>query len=616
MGQIQVMSTSLANQIAAGEVVVRPASVVKELIENSIDARASTISVRLAEGGISEISLRDDGAGMDEDDALLAFKRHATSKVFVNRDLENIHTLGFRGEALASIAAVARVTMVTRTSQSDAATVIDIAGGELAPVRHTGAAVGTTIEVRDLFYNTPARLKYLRTVQTEQAKCVEVVQRAALSHPHVSFSVATEHSTLFQTPGKGDARQVLASLYGVGEAKQFLELRDATADYDLSGYVGRPTQGRASRAYGHLFVNGRPVRNVAVHQAVISGFKNRLMVGKHPMYAIYLSMDPKLLDVNVHPLKEEVRFSEERDVVQFVQAAVTSVLDDTLLVASPKSRIAHTERQIDATNSDTRRRTYERPLPLDWHAGAARETTTNIYDRAQNQNTDAKMQDIVKGLSSNAVDAGNAADTPSSSKQQRRKQDWILRPIGQALGMYVLADDGASLYIIDQHAAHERILYEEFRSRLTSREVRAMPLLTPVQTTLRPVTFERVMAHQAGLEALGLSTEHFGGFDVIVRTVPDIWEGLSMETLIADLFEQLPDEADVDSSFFERLHDTLALRACKAAVKANWRLSIEELTALCSALPKLDDPFHCPHGRPIFVEWSNEQLEREFRRVV
>lgn len=611
MGNIQLMSTALANQIAAGEVVVRPASCVKELIENSLDAGAQAIRVTLREGGISEISVTDDGAGMDEADALLSFRRHATSKVFAERDLVRIRTLGFRGEALASIAAVARVTLTTRTATSEAATEVFVEGGDTSSPKQVGAAIGTRIQVNDLFFNTPARLKYLRTVQTEQAKSVEVVQQAALSRPDVSFTCATEHHVLFQTPGTGDMRSVLAALYGVGEAKQLIRMESITPDYQLSGFIGRPTQARGTRTHAFLFINGRPVRNIAVHQAVVQGYKNRLMVGKQPIYAIRIEMDPSLVDVNVHPHKAEVRFSEEADVTRKVVRAVAEALDDKRLAPTPERRMMPA-------------RSEAQPLALDW---SARETgvrgRSDRFSQARTQAATAAEAQLVYGTPKSqepekqALPAMDVQPEPSDVADETplRKENWRLRPIGQALGMYVVADDGESLYIIDQHAAHERILFEEFDKRLKSRTVHQMPLLAPISLTLSPSVFERAMAQQSSLSGMGLTFEPFGQYDIVIRTVPDIWEGLDMDRLINETFDDLLANPQGDE-LLQNMHHVIATRACKAAVKANWFLSQPELEALCHALTTLDDPFHCPHGRPIFLQWTDKQLEKEFRRIV
>ncbi|WP_245629982.1 DNA mismatch repair endonuclease MutL [Alicyclobacillus acidiphilus] len=627
MGNIQLMTATLANQIAAGEVVTRPASCVKELVENALDAGAKAVRVSLREGGIAEIVVQDDGVGMDDEDAVLAFQRHATSKVYDERDLARIRTLGFRGEALASIAAVSRVTLTTRTNQVETGIEVTVEGGEITEKRKVGAPVGTRIAVRDLFFNTPARLKYLRTVHTEQAKSVEVVQQAALSRPDVAFTCETEHQVLFQTPGNGDVRTVLAALYGVGEAKMMLALRGETADYRVSGFIGRPTQGRGTRSYAHLFVNGRPVRNLAIHQAVVQGYKNRLMVGKHPMYAVYLEMDPSLVDVNVHPHKAEVRFSEEADLVRLVAKSVMEAMDDTLLAATPRRTVG------EAVHARVQ------PLELTWQGPEAGKSsgrdeaaaTTAWKPRAHVEFQRTSRVDTAHELSSIYGKSDNRGETDSTSlvppgsaqtdavqaglqPEEARKQDWTLRPIGQALGMYVVADDGESLYIIDQHAAHERILYEEFTDRMRRQDVRAMPLLTPIQIALSPSAFEAAMSKQAALEEVGIEFEHFGAYDVVVRTVPDIWEGLDIDLLVHEMFDDVvnPSSSDV----LERIQDVIATRACKAAVKANWFLSQPELEALCHALVRCRDPFHCPHGRPIFLRFTDKQLEKEFFRIV
>ncbi|GEO24901.1 DNA mismatch repair protein MutL [Alicyclobacillus acidoterrestris] len=649
MGNIQLMSTSLANQIAAGEVVVRPASCVKELIENSLDAGAKHITVSLREGGIAELVVQDDGVGMDESDATLAFARHATSKVYDEHDLTRIRTLGFRGEALASIAAVSRVTLTTRTRTSEYGVLVRVEGGEMAPVEHVGATYGTRIEVTDLFYNTPARLKYLRTVQTEQAKSVEVVQKAALSRPDVAFTCQTEHHVLFQTPGNGDIRAVLASLYGVGEAKQLLEVNETTPDYKVTGLVGRPTQGRTSRSGAHLFVNGRPVRNLAIHQAVIQGYKNRLMIGKQPIYSISLEMDPTLVDVNVHPHKAEVRFSEEADVCRTVARAVAKALDDTLLAPTPQRTTARQVTEVQPLALDYNPAQHEAGAPeradgsaAAGAAGGARHTGGHAPAGRPSYPAGARAKQPAlrelgamyasspsEGVSQPDAHAGAARDVVSGDSMetadadigmdispQARKQNWHLRPIGQALGMYVLADDGESLYIIDQHAAHERILFEDFYQRLASGQVHAMPLLAPIQLTLPPTTYTRVTKMAEQLAELGLTVEPFGGYDVMIRTVPDVWEGLDVHALAEATIEALPNSDLARDDFFQTMYDVVATRACKAAVKANWHLSQEELEALCRALTKADDPFHCPHGRPVFLQWTGKQLEKEFKRIV
>ncbi len=649
MGQIQILPEILANQIAAGEVVERPASCVKELLENSLDAGAKSIYVSLEEGGISSITVQDDGCGMDEVDARLAFARHATSKIKHQRDLFRIATLGFRGEALASIAAVARVTLQTRPHESSHGIQVVVEGGDVV-VESTpiGMPPGTKIEVRDLFYNTPARLKYLRSVATEQARCIDVVHQAALARPDVAFRCDVSGHTVFRTSGRGDVLDVLAVLYGVGEAKQFLQIAKESADYKVTGWVGRPTQSKSSRSHARLYINQRPIRNIAVHQAVVAGYGHRLMVGKHPMYVINIQMDPTLVDVNIHPHKAEVRFSEERDLVQLVQQAVREALDEAFLVPTvsllggkplerPKSSV-QTQLSLSATEQKP---SYTIPAPVrEAHPSAHRETAATstqdprVNGRSQGEgrvSTDAwkrvlmpnpersdvrpEQTDLVMSQESSAVYEDPAPTGLPAASVDLRPSDWKLRPIGQALGMYIVADDGENLYIIDQHAAHERVLYEKFSKRMQETEVQSIQLLTPLTLTLSGQQLTAVQDNLELLVDMGLVFEPFGGREVLLRSIPCIWEGLDYPRLVDDFLQALV-EATGKSDVRDVLRERVVTKACKAAVKANEYLSSLEIDALCEALSTLEDPFHCPHGRPVFIRLSSHDLEKEFRRIV
>lgn len=664
MGQIRVMTEALANQIAAGEVVERPASCVKELVENSLDAKAQSIYVAIEEGGIEGIVVQDDGSGMDPEDAELAFSRHATSKLLQAHDLFRVQTLGFRGEALASIAAVSRVDMLTRKRDAEHGVHVRGQGSELAStVGPVGLPAGTRIEVKDLFFNTPARLKYLRSVNTEQARCVEVVQRAALSRPDVAFRMDVSHHTVFRTTGGGRSLDVLAVLYGVGEAQQMIEVRAENTDYKVHGYIGRPTQGRAARTHAHLFINGRTVRNLVLHQAVVAGYGGRLMINRHPIYALSVEMDPTLVDVNIHPHKAEVRFSEERDVAKIVQDAVAKALGKTFLVPTvqfgTKERMEsggeqanldiHARLQTFRT-SPTSAEPAVRDRAVDYPRGAVPPRTgqpgnsTSSLSHASDRDVyRGNRDDIRKALETTlgtrpapaeveselastltgqpalpSVPRIDEADIPAAGDEQVLTSPRVhlekLRLIGQALGVYVLADDGESLFVIDQHAAHERILYERFTARMETREIHRIALLAPIPISLsvtEQVLFESARSH---LAELGLEFEDFGGRDVVLRTIPDIWEGLDAAALVGEIIHGLSRSALPDVR--AQLREVVVLRACKAAVKANHRLSMMEMEALCEALPGLNDPFHCPHGRPVFVRLTNRELQKEFRRIV
>ncbi|KPV39884.1 hypothetical protein AN477_22550 [Alicyclobacillus ferrooxydans] len=707
------MSEALANQIAAGEVVERPASCVKELVENSLDAGAKSIIVQLEEGGIKRIRVQDDGHGMDEDDLRLAFARHATSKVKSSRDLFRIGTLGFRGEALASISAVARVTLQSRMQTSEQGCSISVEGSAVTrPVEPVGMPVGTVIEVRDLFYNTPARLKYLRTVQTEQARCVEVVQKAALSRPDVRVRVEVDDHVVFQTAGTGNPQSVLATLYGVGEAGQFLRVEGETPDYRVTGYIGRPTQARSSRQHANLFVNQRPIRNIAVHQAVAGGYGQRLMVNKQPIYAIYIELNPTLVDVNIHPHKSEVRFSEERDLTLLIQQLVRKALDDAFLV--PTARLSNTDARFsnegpavrDSASQQANERSagytsgvgaktvqarlsgilpqarpqpqpqgqpqgqpQSRPQPQSQGQSQERpkypsgtrpvssEALETMYGKQQVSSQQDGLAELAAaslskapqsysvGVGETAVEEvagqngainaqeGTEIDTilahrvateavdnadhfsATDSERTPTRDGWRLRAIGQALGMYILADDGEDLYIMDQHAAHERVLYERFTKQMEAREARSIPLLTPMTYHLSPGNAAVLTQNIEVLAEMGLLFEPFGGYSFVLRTIPLVWDGLNHEALAEDVVSSLSEDAramDVKTALRERI----IMRACKAAIKANHRLSEMEMTALIDAFSQLDDPFHCPHGRPVFIRLTNRDLEKEFRRIV
>ena len=643
MGVISVMSEALANQIAAGEVVERPASCVKELIENSLDAKATQIRVSLVDGGIAEIVVQDNGAGMDESDVVLAFERHATSKLRHSRDLFSVNTLGFRGEALASIAAVAKVSLSSRQADANEGTKYEVLGTvKKTGPSHVGMPVGTRVEVRELFFNTPARLKYLKTVTTEQARCLETVQRIALARPDVAFAVDVSERVIFRTEGRGNARGVLASLYGPRDAAQFLPISGETSDYQVGGFVGRPTQSRSNRSHGYLFVNGRTIRNVGLHQAVVAAYGSRLMVNRHPMYAIYITMDPKLVDVNIHPHKAEVRFSEERDVANLVGRSVREALDGAFLVSEanglpvlqnvpPKPIQSGSPASSPATQ---RPETYNKPLfrvgPASQELARPSRGSVDAALRFQapspTRQGEQRVSDVESGETvledgpayDNTEQSHPVADGSTDSEPRiasiERPSSWKLRPVGQSLGMYVIADDGENLYIIDQHAAHEKILFERFHAAMSVREPGRLSLLTPVVVHLSASARTALDPFWPTLESYGLTVEPFGGTDLIVRTAPSIWEGLDIADLSLSLLTDLAEKSEADARGF--LLDSLVMRACKAAIKANHTLSAAEMDALCDALPKLEDPFHCPHGRPIFIRFTNKDLEKGFKRIV
>ena len=498
----------------------------------------------------------------------------------------------------------------------------------MTKVEPVGMPPGTRVEVVDLFFNTPARLKYLRSVATEQARCIEVVQKAALARPDVAFRCEVNGQSVFRTSGRGDPLEVLAALHGVGEARQMLKVEASTSDYQVVGWIGRPTQAKASRTHGHLFVNHRPIRNLSLHQGVVAGYHHRLMINRHPVYALHIDLDPGLVDVNIHPHKAEVRFSEERDLVQVVQSAVARALDEATLIPEVSARSLsgrsdhdmQTRLSLQQGTASARSEAWGRQPAT----GEVRERPYSSAQAPRPQTTGAKRTPwssrLAPVLAPLQVTAPDGADTDdkapaSANGPDQRRMRLQLRPIGQALGMYILADDGDFLYIIDQHAAHERVLYERFSHALQTQAVHSMPLLAsfPVHVTLE--TYAVVNEQLEAFAEMGLALEPFGGIDFIVRSIPTIWEGLDAAKLMEDLIASLS-SVQTGANVRDVLRDMVVSKACKAAIKANSYLSDVEIKALCDAVVDLEDPFHCPHGRPILIRLSNRDLEKEFRRIV
>lgn len=709
MGKIQVLSDLLANKIAAGEVVERPASVIKELLENAIDAESTEIVVEIEQGGLDLIKVSDNGVGMEKDDALTAFERHATSKIKTDKDLFRIRTLGFRGEALPSIASVAKVEVKTRTAEANEGTLVKIEGGKLVAHDVTAAKKGTEIAVRDLFFNTPARLKYLKSIQTELGHMVDYVNRLALAHPNISFRVYHNGRQLVQTPGDGQLLHAIAAIYGTDMARQMLPVEWEDYDYKIVGAVGFPELNRANRNHCSFIVNGRFVKSYQLLNAVQAAYHTRLPINRFPVCVITLELDPSLVDVNVHPNKLEVRFSEERDVSRAVQQAVEQVLRKQTFIpkasaksfeTGPKEKSEQTSLQLpqgfDAPKSSPQGAgangpKYRDSLP---HGGSiVRETPAKSFeprrDAPQRDQVEAalgayksiesfrKKEDVPASGDTVSREVGAAAGSAEASASARdghgsdasndlqstfaeailkgiagqgdgsglaehafgenagtgngfaaagqssvdnaaapqRPNVPQFRPVAQVLGMYVIAQDDTGLYIIDQHAAHEKVLYEKFTRKLEERTIQPLNLLVPL--TLELTASEAALLEQRIPDLLDcqIEAENFGGTTFMIRTVPDIWEGLNMQQLLQELIDELLQEGNVRNPR-ALIEARVITKACKSAIKANQWLSMPEMAALCDQLRELDNPFNCPHGRPIIIYMSNYDLEKQFKRVM
>jgi DNA mismatch repair protein MutL len=584
---IHVLPPDVAAKIAAGEVVERPASVIKELVENAIDAGARSIRVDAREGGRRLIRISDDGSGIPTDEVPLAFARHATSKLTCVEDLERITTLGFRGEALASIAAVSRLTLFSRSASQPAGVEIRIEGGEQVSFGPKGVPTGTTVTVENLFYNVPARLKFLKAPATEAGHIHRVVVNYALAYPELRFHLTLDQRLAFQTSGDDDPQGVLVEVMGLETARQMVEISAQGSDasrqtptINVSGYVGVPSLHRAQRDQLKFFVNRRWVQDRSLGAAVTQAYHTFLPVGRHPVAVINVSLDPADVDVNVHPTKSEVKFRDQRQVFSVVQKAVRS----TLMSAAPVPHIGGASTHDVAVTSDEAER---------WRrlaTGVGRGATQLGFEAQRTLPGDAapSFQPTIGGLP-------------------------LLRVVGQVAQTYIVAEGPDGLYLVDQHAAHERVLYERMQADRASAKVAAQQLLEPVTVELTPAQAAVLEAEAETLAQIGFDIEPFGGTTYRLRTVPDILLRTDPSTAVADILGELADGAvPLSRQSDERLIVTVCKRA---AVKAGQTLSMQEMHDLIRNLEQCSAPRTCPHGRPTMIHLSAAQLAREFGRM-
>lgn len=589
---IRILSPEIASQIAAGEVVERPASVVKELLENSLDAEATFVSIKIEGAGQRLIEVTDNGSGISETELPIAVERHATSKLSTSQDLFHITTLGFRGEALASIGSVARLTITSRPLDADVGTRLKVDAGHGSPIEPVGAPVGTQVRVEDLFYNVPARLKFLKHETTERRLIDNLVTRYALAYPQVRFHLFQESKPALQTSGNDDRREILAALFGVEQARQMLDVLAQDDWMHVTGFISPTSLTRSHRRDITFFVNGRPVQDAALAAALLKGYHTLLMVGRYPIAVLFLQMPPELVDVNVHPAKAEVRFREPERIFTGLQGAIRRALLaytpvpglQAQLHWAPENPPAPTSRQIDpAWNFD--------------QVSARKSWQVEMQPELDRQPTD----DLPGGSAHALAGQPSLPDTRVP----------ILRLVGQVANAYLVAEGPDGLYLIDQHAAHERVLFERFMAQL--------PDVLPSQSLLQPATVDlppanaRLLTDQLPfLARLGFQVEAFGPHTFLVRAVPNLLAGsdpaAALRVLVED-FEE--DETPLQAEREARL----VARVCKrAAVKAGHALSSDEQRALLSDLEACQSPRTCPHGRPTMIHLSVDLLERQFGR--
>ncbi len=593
-GRIRLLSEFVANQIAAGEVVERPASIVKELLENSLDARARSIRIDIEQAGIHSIRVRDDGAGILPGDLRLAVARHATSKIASAEDLAGVATLGFRGEALASAASVARLTITSRHAQADSAWRLDVEGSRERAFRPAAHPPGTTVEVRDLFYNTPARRKFLKTERTELLHIQEAVRSVALVHPHTGFELAAGSRSLTGLPGGSTMQERVRALLGDDFVGESIAIDEASAPASggmrLWGWVGLPTHSDARARRQHFYVNGRPIRDRLAGHAVRQAYRDVLFHGRHPAFALFFELAPGLVDVNVHPTKDEVRFRRSRDVHDFIFGKLARVLRDVRPDgAGPVSTPAPEASSQSPPSS-------QRPLPLA-NTASAPGNLAKLFD---------------------AADVREVADQHAAYALPEEPADGAsVPPLGYAVaqlhGVYVLAQNAAGLVIVDMHAAHERITYERMKAQFLGGAIERQRLLVPVALDVPSAEADFVEARAEEFEALGLIVERTGPASLAVREVPALLGKADIRALAQDLIADMVDFG-ASEAIAERRERLLAGAACHASVRANRRLTIDEMNALLRTMETTENAGQCNHGRPTFVVQSMASLDRLFLR--
>ncbi len=628
MGKIQLLSDTLASQVAAGEVVERPASVVKELIENSIDAGARNIEIRVRRGGLSSIQIADDGCGMDKTDALMSLERHATSKIRESADLASILTMGFRGEALPSIASVSKFRLTTRETNALEGTEILVNGGKLISVKEAGEAPGTQMEIRSLFYNLPARRKFLRTENTEFSHIEHQVRIHAIAHPGIRFSLVHNERTVFHLPAADSLFERVRGLVGNELAQRLIEIPQSERDgMRLSGFIGEPGLSRSNRSLQMIFLNRRPIEGAMLQYALREGYHTALMKGQHAVTFLFLEMDPSRVDVNVHPAKREVRFHDGNALRALIVDVVAQALEKRL---SPLANAAPRESEtpvmaptpegdtslapFDAPQEDFRQEVLlpeaeQRQLRRDWSPMLEQRPSTGVPPAPAPQEASEAAEEKAK------VDEPAAAvgeDGPPASQVPRPSDFRILGVLGK---LYVLMENEGGLVLMDQHAAHERILFEQMRKRMETEGVPTQQLLMPVTLEMTPKEFDLVRRHLDTLRKLGIGAETFGANTLKIDCLPTFVSERDGNRFINDVLEEIQHDTGRMSSV--RLgEDMVATTVCRHAVKANDDLHPEELEKLLEDLLACDLPFCCPHGRPTLVQVSYKELERKFGRVV
>ena len=668
MPQIELLSQETINQIAAGEVIERPSSVVKELVENAIDAKATAVTVEIKEGGISFIRITDNGCGIEKEQIPLAFLRHSTSKIHSVEDLLTVKSLGFRGEALSSIAAVAQVELITKTAEEFSGVRYVIEGSKEQSVEDVGAPDGTTFLVRNLFYNTPARRKFLKSPQTEGGYISDLMQRMVLSHPDIAFKFIMNGQVKLQSSGNGNQKEIIYHIYGRDITGGLLPLSAENELFTIEGFIGKPQISRGNRTYETYFINGRYIKSSLLSRAIEEAYKPFLMQHQYPFTVLYFKIDSDLLDINVHPTKMELRFSNQQQIYQKLVTIIQERLRQRELIPQvpvveekkkpqvPKihqvmpepferSRIEAEKKtfQSEAVREDITYHAHtEMPKPVTQiSAPVIQSDVTAIQQgivpaapKLSLDGTGTSMQKTTEDIKGNVTAQANKKASPVSSKtsteQQagrpveniKYEQQSFLTPeamkehriIGQVFDTYWLVQFGDKLYIIDQHAAHEKVLYERTMKNLKNKEYTSQRISPPIILTLSMLEEQTLKKYRTQFEMIGYEIEHFGGNEYAVSAVPGNMFQINAKDLILQMIDEVSEVLEQGTP--DLILEKVASMSCKAAVKGNHKLSLQEIEELIEELLTLENPYNCPHGRPTIISMSKYELERKFKRIV
>ena len=571
MNRINILDASLADKIAAGEVVERPSSVVKELVENSIDAKSSKIDVFVVDGGRTSIEIRDNGCGMSKEDAIISIKRHATSKIRFDQDLFAIKTMGFRGEALSAISSVSKFTLQTKEKDSEYGTSLFCLNSEIIEIKTCAVPQGTIIKVEELFYNTPARLKYLKSDTSELSYITDIMYKLALANPHIAFSLTSNNKLLFKTSGKNDVIEILSSIYGINVAKNMIYFEKSNNDFKVYGYTSNISISRSNRYAISCFTNKRYVKNKILTDCIIDGYHEFLFENRYPYTVLYIETDSTLLDVNVHPTKQEIRISKENDLKNLIKEAISSSLknNDQIIAQNIKSKQTENEKSVQTF--------FDYSL---------------VNEKEEVYSNESLLDNIIK-----------------TDEKETIKNDYEI--IGQIHGTYIIAQSKEGFILVDQHAAQERVRYEKYQ-KLFKEPASIVDLLIPLVIELPLNEFQIICDNLALLEKLHIQAEPFGNNTIKITQIPYYFNRIDLKVYVDDVIHQIVTNKKIDEALL--LDYAVATAACKASLKANTYLTVLDMETIIKDLFNCESPYTCPHGRPTMVKYSKYELEKFFKR--